>query len=101
MPTEVSKNIKLDFDKDIMYDKEVEFNYKKSDNFDLDFTLTKNGIIVLTDKNNIYVSKIIDKNSKVTFSNVKNNRINSIGTYTLKFSNNEKVDITITNYNIF
>lgn len=101
MPTQVYKNIKLDYNKDSSFEKEIEFEYEKSENFDLNFTLAKDGIIVTTDKKDVFISKIWNKNSKNTFSNVKNNRINKEGTYSVMFSNNEKVDITITNYEIF
>lgn len=101
LPTQVKKIIKLDYDKDILYDKKVEFNYKKSENTDLDFTLSKTGIIITTDNTDISVSKIWNKFDNKTYSNAKNNRIKKEGTYVIKLSNNEEIDITITNYNIF
>ncbi len=101
MPTQVKKIIKLDYDTDILYDKEVEFNYIKSEKADLDFTLSKTGIIITTDKIDINVSKIWNKFDKKMYSNAKNNRIKNEGTYVVKLSNNEEIDITITNYNIY
>lgn len=100
LPTQVKKTIKLDHDFDKSFDKEIKFNYIKSDNFDLDFTLTKTGIIINTDNNKVSVSKIWDKTSKVMFYNSKNGRIKNEGLYTVEFSNGEKIDITITNYKI-
>lgn len=70
MPTQITKTIKLDFDADALYDREVEFTYNKSDEFD--FTLTKDGIIILTDKDALFVRKLWNKNSEVVFSNIKN-----------------------------
>lgn len=101
MPTQVTKKIKLDFDKDIYYDKEVEFSYLKPDNYEFDFILTKKGIIILTDKNSLSITKIWDKKTKTEFSNIKTNRIKHEGIYTVKLSNNKEVDITISNYEIY
>lgn len=100
MPTLVTKKIKLDFDKDTSYDKEVEFSYKKPEGYELDFTLTKKGIIILTDKFDLFVSKIWDKKTKHAYSNVKTNRIKQEGIYTIKLSNEDEIDITISNYKI-
>ena len=100
MPTQITKTIKLDYDRDSYYEQEVKFSYEKPQNFDLDFTMTENGIIILTDKDNLYVSKMWDKNSKKYFSNVKMNRIKKEGSYTIKLSNNESVDIEISNYDM-
>ena len=97
LPTEVSKKIRLDYDKDIFYDKEVKFNYIKSDNANLDFTLTKKGIKVKTD-NKVKINNIIDKTA-YKHSIIKN-RIQKEGKYTLELSNGEKIDITVTDYNI-
>ena len=101
MPTHVNKTIKLDYDSDKLYDKKVEFNYKKSENVDLDFTLTKTGIIISTDKNDILVSKIWDKNTNIMYYNSKNGRIKKEGLYSVELSNGEKIDITITNYELY
>ena len=101
MPTQVKKTIKLDYDKDVLYDKKVEFNYKKSDHADLDFTLSKTGIIITTDTTAISISKVWNKSDKKTYSNAKNNRIKKEGIYVVKLTNGEKIDITITNYDIF
>ncbi|MEO9570217.1 MAG: hypothetical protein ABJH82_05885 [Polaribacter sp.] len=101
LPTQVTKNLKLDYDKDKKYEKEVEFNYKKPDNFNLEFTLTENGIVIKTDKKEIIVSNIWNKNTKLVHSNHRKNRIKQEGTYIVEFSNNKKVDITVTNYEIF
>ncbi|KGL63819.1 hypothetical protein [Polaribacter sp. Hel1_85] len=101
LPTQVTKSLKLDYDKDKQYEKEAEFFYKKPDNFNLDFTLTKSGVIIKTDKKDVNVSKIWNKSTKLMFSNKRNNRIKQEGNYIIEFTNNEKVDITITNYEIF
>ncbi len=101
MPTQVTKKIKLDFDKDTSYDKEVEFSYTKPEGYELDFTLTKKGIIILTDKYNLFVSKMWNKKTKVAYSNVKSNRIKQEGVYTIKLSKDEEIDITISNYDIY
>lgn len=79
MPTQITKTIKLDFDADALYDREVEFTYNKPNEFD--FTLTKDGIIILTDKDALFVRKLWNKNSEVVFSNIKNKRIKNEGCY--------------------
>lgn len=101
MPTQVSKNIKLDFDDDKAYDKQVKFNYKKPKDYGLDFTLTQNGIIILSDKDNLHVTKIWDKKTKKRYSNSYKNRIKKEGDYIIKLSNGKKIDIQITDYNVF
>lgn len=100
LPTQVRKTMKLDYDADDMYDKEIEFNYKKSENFDFDFTLTKDGIIILTDKDDLYVKRIWDKNSKMKYSNIKTERIKKEGDYIIELTNGEKIDIKISNYEL-
>jgi hypothetical protein len=98
MPTQISKTIKLDYDADALYDREVEFTYNKSDDFDLDFTLTKDGIIILTDKDDLFVKRMWDKNSEVMFSNIKNKRIKNEGDYVIELTDGQKVDLKISNY---
>ena len=44
---------------------------------------------------------MLDRNTKTMFSNVKLNRIKREGDYTIQLSNNEKIDIKISNYNIY
>ena len=97
MPTEVSKKIRLDHDKDVSYDKEVKFNYVKSDKVNLDFTLTKTGIKVKADKK-VKINNIIDKTGYKR--SIVKNRIQKEGTYTLELSNGEEIEITVTDYNI-
>lgn len=99
LPARVTKTIKLDMDSDDMFDQEVKFDYKKSKNYDLDFTLTKDGIIILTDKDDLYVKNIWDKKSKNKYSNVRSNRVKKEGEYTIEFTDGKKVDVKISNYN--
>jgi len=101
MPTHVNKTIALDYDDDVMYDKKVIFNYKKPDEADFNFTLSKTGIVIITNNKNINVEKVWNKFNKTMYSNALNNRIKGEGTYVVALSNGEKVDITITNYDIF
>jgi hypothetical protein len=98
MPTQVSKTIMLDYDVDDSFDKKVEFTYEKSDNYDLDFTLTKDGIIILTDKEDLFVKNMWNKNTKVKFSNVRNNRIKIQGDYVVELTDGQKIDLKIANY---
>lgn len=98
MPTQVTKTIKLDMDADEMFDQEVRFDYEKSENYDLDFTLTKDGIIVLTDKDDLYIRNIWDKKTKTKYSNIRTNRVKTDGDYTIELTDGEKVDVKISNY---
>lgn len=98
MPTEVNKRIRLDYDKDRFYDKEVKFNYLKSDDLNLNFTLTKRGIKVKTDTDKISINSIEDTTG--IMHTIVNNRIQKEGTYTLELSNGEKIKVTVTDYNI-
>jgi hypothetical protein len=81
-----------------MFDQEVKFDYVKSENYDLDFTLTKDGIIILTDKDDLFVKRMWDKNSEVMFSNIKNKRIKNEGDYVIELTDGQKVDLKISNY---
>lgn len=96
LPTQVSKRIRLDNDKDISYDREVKFNYLKSKKVNLDFTLTRKGIAVKTDSKTIHLNKITHKTG--IMHTVVNNRIQKEGIFTLELSNGEKVDITVSSY---
>ena len=89
---------RIDNDDDIFYDRKVEFAYEKPKRGDLDFTMSKTGIIINTDVNDLYVSKIWRKSDKMMFSNSKNNRIKENGVYMIALSNGEEVEITISNY---
>lgn len=101
MPTHVSKTIELDYNHDVMYDKKVTFNYKKPDETDLNFTLSKSGIVIISKNKNLSVEKVWNKLDKTMYSNALNERIKNEGTYVVALSNGEKIDITITNYDIF
>ncbi|RCS27242.1 hypothetical protein DUT90_09080 [Polaribacter sp. WD7] len=98
MPTQVKTTLMIDNDDDIFYDRKVEFAYEKPKSGDLDFTMSKTGIIINTDVNDLYVSKIWRKSDKMMFSNSKNNRIKENGVYMIALSNGEEVEITISNY---
>lgn len=101
MPTHIIKTLEIDYDDDVMYDKKVTFNYKKPDETDLNFTLSKSGILIISKNKNISVEKVWNKLDKTMYSNALNNRIKNEGTYVIALSNGEKVDITITNYDVF
>lgn len=99
MPTQVTKTIKLDMDADEMFDQEVKFDYEKSEDYDLDFTLTKDGIIILTDKDNLYVKNIWDNSTMYRYTNVRKNRVKAEGNYTIELTDGEKIEVKISNYN--
>lgn len=99
MPTMITKTVKLDYDNDEAYEAEVTFDYKKSDDYDLDFTVTRDGIIILTDKADIFVKGMQDNKTKMKYTNVKNNRIKTDGEYTIMLSNNDNIVVKIKDYN--
>lgn len=99
MPTKITKTVKLDYDNDMAYEAKVTFDYKKADDYDLDFTVTKDGIIILTDKPDIFVKGMQDNKTIMKYTNVKNNRIKTDGEYTIMLSNNDNIVVKIKDYN--
>ena len=99
MPTIVTKTVKLDYDNDDAYEAQVVFDYEKSEDYDLDFTMTRDGVIILTDKEDIFVKGMQDNKTKMKYSNVKTNRIKADGEYTIMLSNDENIVVKIKDYN--
>ena len=61
LPTQIKKIIKLDFDRDVGYDKEVEINYLRYKEITLNFVFDETGILTTTNNFFINVLKIKDK----------------------------------------
>ena len=97
LPTQVTKTIRSNYDKDYSFDKKVKFEYLKSDNVDLEFILTRKGIQVNTDDSLIKVDKILDKNS-VLFLDI--DKIRNEGFFTVILNNGEKINLNVSNYEI-
>lgn len=98
MPTIITKTIRLDYDMDNDYEGQVKFHYEKTDDYDLDFTVTRDGVIILTNKPDVFVTGMQDNVTKVKYSNVKDNRIRTNGEYVVMLSNDEEVVVKIKNY---
>lgn len=97
LPTQVTKTLRLDSDKDIAFDKKIKLNYLKPEATDFDFFVTRKGIRVET-INDIKIDKILNKNN-ILHTIVKNKIMND-GLYEIYLENGEKIQLEITDYKI-
>lgn len=96
LPTQVTKTIRIDADSDYSFDKEAKVSYIKSKEADLNFMLTKKGLVVSVENNNIRIEKMIDKNN--VFFTMKDS-IFYDGLYTLHLSNGKTIELNVTDFN--
>ena len=94
LPTHIKKIIKIDFDRDVEYDKEVEINYLRYKDITLNFDFDETGIITTTNNPFINVLKIKDK---VSFENTLLMKINKEGIYSIILSDGGEIELTVSN----
>lgn len=96
LPTQVTKKIKLEYNQNITYDKEVTFEYLKPRNVDLEFNLTKDGILVTTNDFQTTVAVVKDKNE--ILHAVVENRIHKEGYFSVILSDGNQINLKVINY---
>lgn len=94
LPKQIKKIIKLDFDRDEAYDKEVEVNYLRYKDVTLNFVFTETGIITTTNSPFINVIKIKDK---VSLEDTPLMKINKEGIYTVLLSDGGDIELNVSN----
>lgn len=94
LPTHVKKIIKIDFDRDVEYDKEVEINYLRYKDITLNFDFDETGIITTTNNPFINVLKVKDK---VSFENTLLMKIDKEGIYSIILSDGGEIELTVSN----
>ena len=96
LPTQIIKEIRVDVDKDISFDKKVKLTYLKPKKIGLDFLITKEGILVKTENKYLIIEKIVDKND--ILHTTVNNKIDKKGDYTIYLNSGDKIDVNIIDY---
>lgn len=96
LPTKVIKEIRVDADKDISFDRKVTLEYLKPKKVELDFLMTKEGILVKTENKYLIIEKIVDKND--ILHTTVNNKIDRKGDYTIYLNSGDKIDVNIIDY---